>query len=180
MLEKLDFFTPTLVTVLQLFLTDPMQEHHERDVMRRTGVSKGSANKILRLLAEKGFLIRERKGRMVFYRLDTGDPAVRQFKVLVNVYALTGLIDRIKERCRRIILFGSCAEGTDVRGSDIDLFVLTSEKGPVRGEIGRFNAGSERRVAPIVVDANEFVEMREEDKPLYENVERGIVLWERE
>lgn len=62
--EKLDFITPTLMTVFELFLDDPMQEHHEREVIRETKVSKGSANAILRKLTYLGLLTRERKGRM--------------------------------------------------------------------------------------------------------------------
>jgi len=30
--EKLNFITPTLMTVLELFLSDPMQEYHEREL----------------------------------------------------------------------------------------------------------------------------------------------------
>jgi len=178
--EKLDFITPTFMTVFDLFLSDPMAEHHEREVVRETKVSKGSANRILRELAGLGFLIRERKGRMVFYRLNTEHPVVRQFKVLVNVYALSSLLNQLKRRTRRVVLFGSCAQGVDVKESDIDLFILSSEKDAVIEIVGGFNQGDERRVTPIVVDSNEFVRLKREDKPLYENVERGIVLWAAE
>lgn len=177
---KLDFITPTFMTVFELFLLDPMQEYHERKVMRMTKVSKGSANKMLRLLADLGFLTRERRGRMVFYKLNLTEAVVRQFKTVVSVFALKGLMDRIKEESRRIILFGSCAQGTDTRDSDIDLFVLTSAKNLVRRKIREFNRASDRKIVPIVVDTNEFTKLKRGDKPLYENVERGIVLWEKE
>jgi len=178
--EKLDFITPTLMTVLELFLSDPMQEYHEREVMRRSKVSKGSANKMLRLLAGLGFLTRQRRGRMVFYRLNDKEAVVRQFKILTNVFTLKRLTDRIKEECRRIVLFGSCAQGTDAKDSDIDLLFLTSAKNSVRRRISEFNRSGERRIAPIIVDANEFTKLKREDKPLYENVERGIILWQKE
>lgn len=56
--------------VLDLFMADPMLEYHEREVMRMTGVSKGSANRILHQLSESGFLTAKRKGRMIFYKLN--------------------------------------------------------------------------------------------------------------
>ena len=177
---KLDFITPTFITVFELFLLDPMQEYHEREVMRMTKVSKGSANKILRLLADLGFLTREKRGRMVFYKLNLTEAVVRQFKTVVTVYALKELMNRIKDESRRIILFGSCAQGTDTSDSDIDLFVLTSAKNLVRRKVREFNRVSDRKIVPIVVDTNEFTKLKREDKPLYENVERGIVLWEKE
>lgn len=180
MVEKLDFITPTLMKVLQLFLDDPMQEYHEREAMRRTGISKGSANRILRLLAEQSFLERNSKGRMVFYKLNVREPTVKQFKRLVNIYGLKELVDALKQHSRRIILFGSGAEGIDVKTSDLDLFVLTSEKSYAKNRISEFNRKSERKVAPIIVDANEFVKLKRIDKPLRENIEGGITLWESE
>lgn len=177
-LKRLDFITPTFMVLFEFFLSDPMQDYHEREVVRKTHVSKGSANKILRLLADLDFLVRERRGRMVFYRLNVKEPTVRQFKAFVNVYALKHLVDILKQNSRRIILFGSCSQGTDVKESDLDLFVLTSEKAYVRHKIGQFNRKSERKVAPIIVDANEFANLKKEDSPLYENIQRGITLWE--
>jgi predicted nucleotidyltransferase len=178
--KELGFITPTFMTVFELFLSDPMQVYHEREVVRRIKVSRGSANKILRLLAALGFLTRQTRGRMVLYRLNHTEAVVKQFKILSNVYRLKGLTDKIKEESRRIVLFGSCAEGTDTRESDIDLFVLTSAKSTVRRRIRDFNRASERSVTPVVVDTNELTRLKREDKPLYENMRRGIVLWEKE
>jgi len=180
MVEKLDFITPTFMKVLQLFLDNPMREYHEREAMRRVRISKGSANKILRLLADLDFLDRERKGRMVFYKLNVKDPTVRQFKILANVYSLRKLVDALKQHSRRIILFGSCAAGTDVKESDLDLFILTSERAYVRSRISEFNRSSERNVAPVIVNATGFVRLKNDDKPLYESIESGITLWEVE
>jgi predicted nucleotidyltransferase len=178
--ETLNFITPTVMTVLEFFLADPMKEYYEREVARKAGVSKGSASKILKLLASLDFLIREEKGRMLIYRLNLKEPTVKQFKVLINTFALKELVDRLKWHSRRVVLFGSCSQGTDAKESDIDLLVITSEKEFVRRIVSEFNQESERRVAPIVVDVNGFVLLKKEDRPLYENVERGIVLWEAE
>jgi len=177
---KLDFITPTVMRILEFFFLNPVREFHERELMRRVKVSKGSANKILRQLADHGFLERRKMGRMVFYRLAMGNPVVRQFKVLSNVYSLKILLDRIKQDTKKVILFGSCADGKDVGESDIDLFVLTSNKSTVRSEVSRFNRSSNRKVVPIIVDANEFVKLKKDDEPLYERIQRGIVLWETE
>ena len=180
MVEKLDFITPTFMKVLQLFLDDPMGEYHEREAMRRTQISKGSANKILRLLAKLQLLERNRRGRMIFYKLNVREPTVKQFKTLATIYGLRKLVDALKQHSRRIILFGSSAKGIDVKASDLDLFVLTSEKSYVKSRISEFNRKSERKVAPIIFDANEFVKLKREDRPLHENIERGITLWASE
>ncbi len=180
MFKKLEFITPTLMSVLELFLSDPMREHHQREVARSAKVSVGSANRILKLLADLDMLAGQRRGRMVFYKLNAGDPVVRQFKALLNVYSLKPLLQAARHHSRRILLFGRSAQGSDVKESDIDLFVLTSDKGPVRSEISGSNRKSERKIAPVIVDANEFVRLKRNDRALYENIERGITLWQAE
>src|SRR4030043_2197044 len=174
MTEKLEFIPPTVMTVLDFFLSDPMNEYHGRQVIRKTGVSKGSAGKILKLLTKLEFLTREERGRMLIYRLNLEEPTVRQFKVLASVFMLKELVDKLRNHSRKIYLFGSCSQGTDVKESDIDLLVVTSEKEIVRKTISGFNRKNERKIVPIIVNMNEFIELKRQDKPLHENVERGI------
>ena len=176
--KKLDFITSTTLKVLEFFFVNPMKNFHEREVMRKSKISKGSANKILRRLAKLDFLTREERGRMVFYKLNIKNAVVRQFKILYNIWNLTGLVDELKQNSKKIILFGSCSEGTDVEESDIDLLILTEEKRFVKEGISNFNKKNERKISPIIVDVNEFIKLRKEDKPLYEKIDRGIVLWE--
>lgn len=178
--EKLSSFTPRTLHVLEFFFDNPSESFHEREIIRKTKVSKGSANKILRKLSAIGFLIREEKGRMVFYRLNIANIAVRQFKIFYNVWMLKDLIGKIKENSRKIILFGSVAEGIDVRESDIDMLIIAEEKNVIKEKISEFNKKSERKMSPIVVDFNEFIKLKKEDVPLYERIDRGIVLWESE
>ncbi|MDE1863569.1 MAG: nucleotidyltransferase domain-containing protein [Thaumarchaeota archaeon] len=176
--DPLAFVTPTYMKILRIFLSDPVRQYHEREVARRSGASSGSANKLLRLMARADMLDRQSRGRMVLYSLNLGNPVAKQFKVLYNVSSLEGLLSKLKPFTKRVILYGSCSTGTDVRESDIDIMVLTDERQATRREIAKFNAMAERQVAPIIVDANEFARLRRLDKPLYDNVERGIVLWE--
>ncbi len=176
--QKLDFITPTTAIVLELFLARPTSEFHEREVLRGTGTSKGSANRILRRLAALSILLRTKKGHMVFYRLNAGDPVVKQIKALRNVWMLRPVIEGLKESSRRVILFGSCAEGTDVAGSDIDILILTTDKKSAKENVSSYNRRSERPLAPVIVGAEEFALMRKEDRPLFERIDKGIVLWE--
>jgi predicted nucleotidyltransferase len=177
--EKLDFLTPTTLKVLEFFFANSLKEFHEREVIRKANISKGSANKILRHLADLTLLQREKKGRMVFYRLNTEDAFIKHLKTLYNLWELRQFVTESKERARKIILFGSCADGTDVKESDIDVFILTREKKAMKERVSRFNQKSERKISPIILDVNEFMKMKKEDEPLYERIDRGVVLWEK-
>src|SRR4030066_1512615 len=167
--QKLDFITPTMLKILYLFHEKPQQELHEREVMRRAVTSKGSAGRTLKKLSQIGVLEKDKKGRMVFYRFNTKNAVARQFKVLFNVYSLNKLVNEIKLDSKKVILFGSCSEGTDTEESDIDLFVLTNEKIAVNSKIGSYE-GVNRRIAPIIANSNEFVQLKKNDKPLYDRI----------
>jgi predicted nucleotidyltransferase len=176
--EKLDFLTPTTLRVLEFFLASPTDILHEREVLRKAKISKGSANKILRKLAALDLLSREKKGRMVFYGLNIRNPAVKQFKILRNIWSLRQFVAESRPEAKKIILFGSCAEGTDVADSDIDLFLLSEEKSPIKNAVSRFNLKNEKRISPIILNAHELLKMKKDDRPLFERIDRGIVLWE--
>jgi len=176
--EKLDFLTPTTLKVLEFFFANSMKEFHEREIVRNANISKGSANKILRHLADLSLLQREKKGRMAFYKLNTRDPVVKHLKILNNLWTLREFVEKSRKSAKKIILFGSCAEGTDVRESDIDVLILTGEKKPVKETVSIFNQSNERKISPIILDADEFTKIKREDRPLYERIEGGIVLWE--
>ena len=178
--KKLDFITPTVMSVLEFFLTDPMKEYYGREVSRKTSVSVGSANKILKLLTELDFLTQERKGKMLIYKLNLNEPSVKQFKILINIFSLKKLSGELNPNSRKVVLFGSCSQGTDTKESDIDMLIITTEKEPVKKIINEFNRNEDRHIAPIIVDMNELIRLKKEDKPLFENIERGIVLWEAE
>jgi len=176
--QILDLITPTAYKVLRHFTARPAAEFHEREIIRATGVSKGSANRILRRLAELSLLERKEKGRMVFYRLNASDPFVRQLKIAENVWALRPFVDGLKRSARKVLLFGSCAEGTDGAESDIDILILTDEAKSARESVSAFNREAVRQMAPIFVNMNEFAMMKKDDRPLFERIDRGVVLWE--
>ncbi len=176
--QILDFITPTVLLVLDHFFAHPAEEFHEREIIRATGVSKGSANRILRKLAKLAILQRTEKGRMVFYRLSASDPFVKQMKAAENVWTLRPLTESLKTSSHKVILFGSCAEGSDLASSDIDLLIITGEKAASISRISSFNQAAPRRISPIILSMDEFIRMRREDPPLYERIDRGIVLWE--
>jgi hypothetical protein len=62
---------------------------------------------------------------------DDHHPFVRPFKVLNTVAQLEPLLQALRPLTRQITLFGSCAEGIDTADSDVDLFILTSDRSQV-------------------------------------------------
>jgi len=176
----MNFITGTSIRVLALLASDPMREFYQREVAREAGISTGAANQILRILAEKEIVTREKRGRMFFYRYNILNPVARYLKIFLNINELDGLVKQLKQYCKRVVLFGSAAEGSDAKDSDFDLLVLTGDKETARSIINRYGSKIDRKISPIIVNAREFVELRSKDKPLYTRILRGITLWQTE
>ena len=166
--------------MLAPLMDDPMREFYQREIARMARVSVGATNQILRVLSDREIVTKERRGRMFFYKYNLKNPVAKQLKILFNVENLGELVKQLKEHSKRIILFGSCAEGSDVKDSDTDLFVLTDEKRKARETIDRFRERTNRRIAPIILSASEFVALRSKNKPLHDRILGGIVLWQVE
>ena len=173
-------YTAATLAILEALARDPETSLHTRKVAEKARVSVGAASMILRTLEGRRLVEVEERGSMKFYRINLLNPLSREFKILFTVRDLTDLVESLKDSAIRVVLFGSCAEGTDTKDSDVDLFILTQDPQTVKVALGRFQKEFARNLSPIIVDAEGLARLRRRDKSLYDNVTRGKVLWERE
>ena len=154
------------------FVSTKDGELYERQIAEKAGVSVGSANAILKLFVRMGLVKKSRKGRMSFYQRNDDNPLLRQFKVFVTINSLMPVIEKTAPVSRRIVLFGSCAEGRNGEKSDVDLFILSREKERTRRIMDDYP-----KVQAIILDSAEYARLQEKDKPLYERINSGIELY---
>jgi predicted nucleotidyltransferase len=173
-------YTAVTLKVLEYLARDPSGTHHVREVAEEARVSVGAASITLRALHGQGLVNADERGGSKFYSIDLSNPAAREFKILFNILALKDLVEALKEFAERVVLFGSCAEGTDEKDSDIDLYVLSQNRTMVKDVVRRFQKKLVRSLSPIIVDAEGQMRLRKGDKPLFDEISRGKVLWERE
>ena len=180
---KRDIFAPTTQLKVVSFLAKfSDQEYHEREIARRTGISFGSANRVLNELLADGILVRHGAGKMLFYSFNCGDPIARIFKIFVSVSLLRPLIKDLQEFASEIVLYGSCARGEDASASDMDLFVVSAEKEEVLRIIGenKFRNGFESiRIAPVIISPVDMLKSEKTDKEFLSLVREGIILWDK-
>jgi predicted nucleotidyltransferase len=86
---------------------------------------------------------------------------------------------RICDVCRKIVLYGSCATGEDTNESDIDLFIVTENKAKVLNEIRKETKRLGREIKPVIVRVEEYLAMRNKKEVLLEELNKGIMLWEK-
>jgi len=166
--------------VLSLLVKFSDQEFYEREVARKLGIATGSANRALNRLYSTGAVTRRREGKMYFYSIDSSNAVLIEFKKMVNLMLIEPLVEELKKMSSRIILYGSCALGTDNSESDIDLFVVSNSKEDASNVISGFTfpRGFENiHIQSVIRTPVELLEGGEPERTFMEEVERGIVLW---
>lgn len=158
------------------------KEFHEREIARRTGISYGSANRVLNDLFTDGILVRRQVGRMLFYSFNLRDSLSRTFKIFVLVSILRPLIKKLREHASEIVLYGSCARGEDTSASDIDLFIVSGDRQKSLETIERyvFGKGFESLVIePAIRSPLDMIKSEKTEKEFLSLVREGMVLWDQ-
>ena len=179
-MEGLYWLDKFSVRILRFLAREPSKSYYQREIARTVGVSVGKTNQVLKVLEREEIVVKERKGRVDLYRYNLHNPVARHLKILFILTELSELTRQLRQASKKIILFGSCAEGTDSNASDIDLLILTSDKDRVKKLIASSRRILSRKVSPIVLNLIEFSELKNRDRPFYEQASKGIVLWQEE
>jgi len=168
--------------VLSLLAKFSDQEFYERETARKLEISYGSANRALNELYSTGAVTRRREGKMYFYSIGSSNAALTEFKKVVNLMLIEPLVEELKEMSNRVVLYGSCALGTDTSESDLDLFAVSNSKEDVANAISnyKFPRGYENiHIQSVIRTPVELLEGGESERTFMEEVDRGLVLWER-
>ncbi len=158
------------------------KEFYERQMARKLDIAFGSANRSLNELYSAKAIKRRREGKMYFYSIDISNAAVVEYKKLVNLILMEPLVEELKRIATRIILYGSCAQGTDTSRSDFDLFIVTNHKQDAREILNGFvlpKGYEDLVVQPVIKTPVELLEAGDSERAFIAEVERGIILWER-
>jgi len=174
-------YSSATMTILDTLGKDPESKFHVRAVAENANVSVGAASMILHTLEGTRLVTVEQRGNMKLYQYNLSNPEARQWKVLFTTHRLMPLADMLNEAAEQVVLFGSAGEGTDVRDSDVDLFILTRHEAAVKKTLKMFVKKNRRSrlLSPQIMNAVSFARLRRQDPSLYENILRGKTLWER-
>lgn len=146
-------------------------------ISKELKLSVGSVHAILKNFEQLGLVTSKILGKNVIYELDKSNPILKPFRTFDNITDILPIIEQIKLLSRKIILFGSCSRGEDTINSDIDLFILSDGEQEKISEIIN-EAKIERQINPIIVNTVAFMELERDDTVFFNEIMKGIVLWE--
>jgi predicted nucleotidyltransferase len=157
------------------------KEYYERDIARQVGVASGSANRALNELYDIGVVKRRQAGKMLFYSIKSANPAIVELKKLINIMLVEPLVKELTNSTKRIVLFGSCSQGTDNSKSDMDMFIVTGNKDQTQRTLDNFHFSKgyeDIRIQAIIKTPVEVMKAGESEQVFLNEVEKGITLWE--
>lgn len=169
--------------VLAFFLARPTGQFYGSEIADKTEISIGQASKVLGDLKKAGLVEMERRGRTELYRIVSNNPALKAFKVLNTIISIEPLIEGLKFSSKRVILYGSCADGTNIERSDLDLLVISTNKSKIQEIISSFPSDAYYGFSEIratVKTPAEWAGLEEKDPVFHNELLQGITLYERE
>ena len=163
----------------RFFSKHPLEEFNFNRLVKETGLSIMSTHDVARRMTKEGFLNIRRLGNLKLFSLNSDEPFVRQLRVLEAIAAVKSFVKRIKPLCSKIVLFGSCAVGVQTPDSDIDLFAISEEKSKLATIVEESTPINMKRPINVIIENSaSALNMRNGSKVLWENIQKGIVLYE--
>lgn len=165
--------------ILSLFVMNPDRPFYGREISRKLKISPGAVHGALVSLEKSGLLFAQHIGKTKLYRLDSFHPIIKTFRILNTLLILEPFVRTLKENSRRVILYGSYSTGTFITESDLDLFVVSEEKGKVRSHIEGFKRKIGFEIRPIIKNQVEWMELEKLNPEFFNEINHGISLWEK-
>lgn len=169
--------------IISFLLARPTEQFYGSEISKKTRISIGQTSKVMNDLFKAGLLERDQKGKTVLYRIRGESPILRTYKVLNTLIHIEPLIDKLKGISKEIFLYGSCAKGVNVEDSDLDLLVVTNKSDEVINFIAAYPSNEYQgfsEIKPVLKTPAEWVTLDEKDQVFYNEVQKGILLYERE
>ncbi len=162
--------------VLSFLADNTGREFSGSEIQRATSVSKAGVYLTLRELVKCKLVVKVKKGGLLLFTVNYENPLVKQFKVLLNIIRLKPILNSLRDLSIKITLYGSVSRGEDFPDSDIDLFIVSRDPETIKVKLSKIKLS--RKIQTVIKTPSEIPEFKEKEKIFFEEVSRGITLWE--
>ncbi len=145
-------------------------------IARDIGMSKGEVSKAVKVLKGCGLVNSEQNGRNMVCRVDRRLPVFARLRTAFNLIEIISKTAVLQKFADKIVLFGSCAQGTDTADSDIDILIVTRDKAKIDKAARAIRLS--RPVQWVIKTPQEYVVMNSKEKVFAGEISQGIVFWE--
>jgi len=180
-IKQIFVFTGDQKVLKHLVFSDDWQT--AKEIQKDTVLSKAAVNIALNNLYKSDLVERDQKGKTYLYRANADYPiasALKQYKLLNNLVEILPLVQKIIPLSQKIILFGSASRGENYSKSDIDLMAVTHNSEQVKVKAMSKKLFLNKKVQIITHSPNSLLKLEKSDPIFYQEIESGVVLWEKE
>ena len=131
-------------------------------IARDIGISKGEVSKAVKVLKDGGLVQSEQSGRNMICFVDHRLSIFSRLRTAFNLLEIMPPMAVLQKYADKIVLFGSCAQGTDTTESDIDLLVITRDK--VKADKAARKIKLSRPVQWVIKTPQEYVILNSKDR----------------
>ena len=170
--------------VLAALFANPEREMYLREIIEAVGTGAGQVQRELENLYRARLVVRERKGKQLYYRPDPRAPIFEELKSIV--LKTFGVADALREalapHAREIdaaFIYGSVASEQDTAASDIDLLLVSDRiaTSHVAEALASVESRLKRKVSLVVYGRKEFTQrLRERHHFLTKVLERPRIM----
>lgn len=147
--------------ILGILFANPKQKYYLSELARSVGASVGNVQRELERFVSDEFILREKKGSLVFYYLNSRHALFPEIRSLVcKTVGVETEIRSLVSRHKGIqlaLLYGSFARKEEKGESDIDLLIVSDEKlDKFYSALHRLEARFRREINPTAYASKEF------------------------
>lgn len=166
--------------IFSLFAMNPDRPFYLREISKRLNISLGATHGALAALEKAGILSSRTIGKTKLFEVvaNSSQAVLKSFRVFNAVLLLEPLVELIKSRTSRVILYGSYAKGTFTQESDLDLFIVSDEREAVLSQLNDFVRNIEIDIRPVIIGSLEWMNLEKADPEFFREVTGGFSLWE--
>lgn len=155
------------------------QEYHLREIARLTNSTPTHAAKELTNLEQLNLINKEKKANLNIYHINQNCPFLKELKtIFIKTDYLGDLIKKeLKNKVDYCLIFGSLAKGTEKKGSDVDLFIVSEMKSKnLSNFIQSLENKTFREINYLLWDKKTFIKKAKEGHHLLRTIKKNEVV----
>jgi predicted nucleotidyltransferase len=155
------FKSKARTAIFQLYFTNPESSFYLRELERKLEMPVSIVRKELLRLKAEGVFISEKKGNLVYFRLNNAYPLFDELKSIVRkTIGIEGLIKEALaglEGIKVAFIYGSFAKGKERAKSDVDLFLLGNiDEGWLIRQLNKIENSIKREINYTIFSQEEY------------------------
>ncbi|MEK6950272.1 MAG: nucleotidyltransferase domain-containing protein [Nanoarchaeota archaeon] len=168
----------TELSILRLFFDDPTENFYIREIARKSALSHMTVRKYLSLFVQAGLLVQHKSKPYSTFTANSSDQKYLHLKLFYNLERLqeSKIVSDLEHFFDYpvIVLFGSYAQASNTKESDIDIFILTNIKKEF--PTTKYEKTLHRKINLWVCNETEFARVKAKSPELVNNLCNGITL----